>query len=135
MLNITSLTCCAPCSPKLLLRFSNSPLPINFEEVSRPKSWASIKIMGGNAKVVKNAVAPASRNGSLLRSNFKEGRKLLRNSFASAYFCAVGIIAIKIVRYFCFRRNRLLKIKQFQICKIELLTHVAFTNKITLFNT
>ena len=96
MLNITSLTCCAPCSPKLLLRFSNSPLPINFGEVSRPKSWASIKMMGGNAKVVKNAVAPASRNGSLLRSNFKEGRRLLRNSFACVYFGALEFISIKI---------------------------------------
>lgn len=45
-----------------------------------------MKTIGGNAKVVKKAVAPAIRNGSFSLSNRKEERRLVKNTAALLFF-------------------------------------------------
>ena len=76
MLRMTCRTCCAPSGPKLLERCSSNPLPISFGVKKKPNRRASKNTMGGSAKVVKKAVAPASTKGSLRRNNWKDGTTL-----------------------------------------------------------
>lgn len=78
MLLITSRTCCAPSAPRFLDRFSMSPRPTILGEKNNPNNWAIKKTIGGKAKVVKKAVAPASLSGSFFFNNLNDSKRLLK---------------------------------------------------------
>jgi hypothetical protein len=54
--------------------------------MNKPNNCASIKTMGGNANVVKKAVAPAIRKGSFFLNNTRESRREVINSNNSLDF-------------------------------------------------
>src|SRR5688572_30631000 len=69
--------------------------------MNKPNSCDSIKTIGGNANVVKKAVAPAIRIGSFFPSNANECRRLVNNSVNSLPFVLFSVmIQTKIKRCF-----------------------------------
>ena len=97
----TCLTCSAPSFPKVFEMFSINPRPMLPRPINKPNSCDSIKTIGGNANVVKKAVAPAIRIGSFFPSNTNECRRLVNNSVNSLPFVLFSVmIQTKIKRCF-----------------------------------
>jgi hypothetical protein len=81
--------------------------------MNNPNNWASIKIIGGNANVLKNAVAPAIRNGSFFLNNTTASRRLfIRTDNSYRNDLLPTMIAAKVCSQTNCHRRRLGKIER-----------------------